>query len=222
MSTIMVVDDEDRMLGFLARCLAGQGHQVVTASHGRKGLALLERHQVDLILLDLVMPELSGLQVLAALESRIEHPPVVMLSGISDVAARVQALDRGAVDYICKPFNVAELIARVRRHLVYSPVERRDARYLQAGGVQLDLDRRCARVADKEVTLSSREFALLAHLMRRQGDVCGRAELLHDVWGLEFDPGSNVVEVCVGRIRHKLVDPPIETVRGEGYCFYAS
>jgi DNA-binding response OmpR family regulator len=140
------------------------------------------------------------------------------------VAARVQALDRGAVDFVCKPFHVAELIARVRRHLEDTPRQHDqvDPRFLVAGGVQLDLDRRRARVDDRDVVLSAREFALLAHLMRRRGDVCGREELLHDVWGLDFDPGTNVVEVCVRRIRNKLTDPPIETVRGVGYCFYAT
>ncbi len=221
-STIMIVDDEDRMLSFLARCLTGQGHQVVTASSGRKGLTLIDQHEIDLIVLDLVMPDLTGLQVLTTLRTRLSCPPVIMLSAVTDVGARVQALDRGAVDFVCKPFNVAELVARVRRHLMDGPVQQTDARYLEGGGVQLDLDRRCARIEGKEVILSSREFSLLAHLMRRRGDVCRRDELLHDVWGLDFDPGSNVVEVCVGRIRHKLADPPIETVRGVGYCFYAS
>jgi DNA-binding response OmpR family regulator len=90
-----------------------------------------------------------------------------------------------------------------------------------AGGIRLDLDRRRATVADREVPLTEREFALLAHLMRRRGDVCRREELLHDVWGLDFDPGSNVVEVCVRRLRNKLQpDPPIETIRRVGYCFY--
>ena len=224
MSRILAVDDEERVLTFLTRCLTGEGHQVLTAGDGRQALDVLEQEQVDMVLLDLMMPRLSGLQLLASLRTRTMTPPVIVLSAVSDVAARVQALDRGAVDFVCKPFHVAELIARVRRHLEDTPRQQQqaDPRYLVAGGVQLDLDRRRARVDDRDIVLSAREFALLAHLMRRRGDVCGREELLHDVWGIDFDPGTNVVEVCVRHIRNKLSDPPIETVRGVGYCFYAT
>lgn len=225
MSKILAIDDEDRVLTFLSRYLGGEGHHVLTAGNGRAGLDLLNREDVDLVLLDLVMPQVSGLQVLGALRKRADAPPVIVLSAVSDVGARVQALDRGAVDFICKPFHMVELVARIRRHTTAGPRERpaqgTDQRYLEAGGVRLDLDRRRARVAGRDVVLSPREFSLLAHLMRRRGDVCHREELLQDVWGLAFDPGSNVVEVCMRRIRQKLDDPPIETVRGVGYCFDA-
>ncbi len=221
MSKILAVDDEERVLTFLSRYLTGEGHQVLTAGDGRKALEVLAREEVDLVLLDLMMPQVSGLQMLGSLQSRDSAPPVIVLSAVSDVGARVQALNRGAVDFVCKPFHVAELIARVRRHIDDVPRKRSDQRYLEAGGVQLDLDRRHARADGQDVVLSAREFALLAHLMRRRGDVCGREELLHDVWGLDFDPGSNVVEVCMRRLRSKLDNPPIETVRGVGYCFYA-
>lgn len=225
MSKILAVDDEERVLTFLSRYLGGEGHHVLTAGNGRAALDLLDRQAVDLVLLDLMMPQVSGLQMLGTLQSREDAPPVIVLSAVSDVGARVQALDRGAVDFVSKPFHMVELVARIRRHTAVSPRPRAphgsDQRYLAAGGVRLDLDRRRAQVDDRDVVLSPREFSLLAHLMRRGGDVCGRDELLHDVWGLDFDPGSNVVEVCMRRIRHKLGDPPIETVRGVGYCFYA-
>ena len=224
MSKILAVDDEDRVLTFLSRYLGGDGHHVLTAGNGRAALDVLDREDVDLVLLDLVMPQVSGLQVLGSLQTRTNPPPVIVLSAVSDVGARVQALDRGAVDFVSKPFHMVELDARIRRHVTTVPGHRADRdtdhRHLDAGGVRLDLDRRRARVDGREVVLSPREFSLLAHLMRRRGEVCGREELLHDVWGLDFDPGSNVVEVCVRRIRHKLVEPPIETVRGVGYCFY--
>lgn len=224
MSKILAVDDEDRVLTFLSRYLCGDGHQVLTAGNGRTALDLLDREDVDLVLLDLVMPQVSGLQVLSSLQTKVESPPVIVLSAVSDVGARVQALDRGAVDFVSKPFHMVELDARIRRHVTTRPGPRTgrdtDQRYLDAGGICLDLDRRRARLDGHDVVLSPREFSLLAHLMRRRGEVCGREELLHDVWGLDFDPGSNVVEVCMRRIRHKLADPPIETVRGVGYCFY--
>lgn len=226
MSKILAVDDEERVLTFLSRYLGGEGHHVLTAGNGRAALDLLDREDVDLVLLDMVMPQVSGMQMLGALRAKDDAPPVIVLSAVSDVGARVQALDRGAVDFMCKPFHMVELVARIRRHTTDAPRQRSpqsvDQRYLEAGGVRLDLDRRRALVDGQDVVLSPREFSLLAHLMRRRGEVCGREELLHDVWGLDFDPGSNVVEVCMRRIRHKLSDPPIETVRGVGYCFYAA
>lgn len=225
MSRILAVDDEDRVLTFLSRYLGGEGHHVVTAGNGRAALDLLDRDEVDLVLLDLVMPQVSGLQLLGTLRSRPAAPPVIVLSAVSDIGARVQALDRGAVDFVGKPFHMVELIARIRRHTTATPhrsTAGAEHRYLEAGGVRLDLDRRRARVDGQEVVLSPREFSLLAHLMRRRGAVCHREELLHDVWGLTLDPGSNVVEVCMRRIRHKLSDLPVETVRGVGYCFYGA
>jgi DNA-binding response OmpR family regulator len=222
MGTILAVDDEPRVLTFLTRFLTDEGHRVMSASNGRAALDMLDVQTVNMMLLDLMMPRFGGLQVLDALRTRPSTPPVIVLSAISDVGARVQALDRGAVDFVGKPFHVAELTARVRRHIdLPAPSDRSDQRYISAGGVTLDLDRRRATVHERDVVLSAREFGLLAHLMRRRGDVCGRDELLHDVWGLDFDPGTNLVEVCVRRLRNKLTDPPIETVRGVGYCFYA-
>jgi DNA-binding response OmpR family regulator len=223
MACILAVDDETRVLTFLTRCLTEEGHHVLTAVDGRAGLDLMDQERVGMMLLDLMMPRLTGLQVLDVLKDRPATPPVIVLSAAADIAARVQALDRGAVDFVGKPFHVAELTARIRRHLENPPSPQQgDTRHLSAGGITLDLERRRARVRDRDVVLSAREFTLLAHLMRRCGDVCGRDELLHDVWGLDFDPGTNVLEVCVRRIRNKLEDPPIETVRGVGYCFYAT
>ena len=222
MSTLLVADDEPRVVTLLSRFLAAEGHSVVTAVDGVQVMERLAEHEVDLVLLDMVMPRRNGLQVLTELRERDSAPPVIVLSAVTEVAARVQALDRGAVDFVQKPFHGAELMARVRRNLVQVPRQRggSDDRYLKGGGIELDLDRRRARTHDAQAVLTEREFGLLAHLMRRQGDVCRKDELLHDVWGLQFDPGSNVVEVCMRRLRTKLGEPPIETIRGVGYCFY--
>jgi len=220
----MVVDDQARIREMLGRVLAVEGHSTVMAADGDEALAKLQSQPVDLIVLDLVMPTTNGLQVLTDLQHRPSVPPVIVLSAVDDVAARVQALDLGAVDYVGKPFHAAELVARVRRQLANRTPPSAAQRYLSAGGIELDLDRRRARIGGdrpETVSLSEREFALLAHLMRRAGRVCSREELLHDVWGLDFDPGSNVVEVCVRRLRSKLHDPPIETVRSVGYVFDA-
>ena len=223
MSNLLVVDDEPKVVSFLTRFLVAEGHSVATAHDGPSALAHLHEKDVDLVLLDLVMPRMSGLQVLSDMQADGSlFLPVIVLSAVTEVAARVQALDRGAVDFVQKPVHAAELVARVRRHLLRSPEQRHAGadRFLRAGDIQLDLDRRRARGAGFDVALTEREFGLLAHLMRRRGDVCRKDELLHDIWGLEFDPGSNVIEVCIRRLRIKLGDPPIETIRGVGYCFY--
>jgi DNA-binding response OmpR family regulator len=168
------------------------------------------------------MPGRSGLQILSELRHQESHTPVIVLTAVTDISARIQALDQGAVDVVAKPFSSAELAARIRRHLPdRAPSPPGEPRYLQSGGVQLDLHRRRALTAHGSVSLGEREFALLAHLMRRSNNVCSREELLHDIWDMDFDPGSNLVEVCLRRLRMKLQpDLPIETVRGGGYCFY--
>jgi DNA-binding response OmpR family regulator len=219
---LLVVDDEARIRTVLNRSLSAQGHTVREAADGQAALDELDSSDVDLVLLDLAMPGRGGLEVLSALKDRESSPPVIVLTAVTEISARIQALDRGAVDVVAKPFSTMELSARIRRHLHQeTSLPTGERRYLEAGGVQLDLHRRRAVTAQGPVGLTGREFALLAHLMRRSNDVCSREELLHDIWDLNFDPGSNVVDVCVGRLRSKLQPtPPIETVRGAGYCFY--
>jgi DNA-binding response OmpR family regulator len=219
---LLVVDDEPRMRTYLNRSLSAQGHTVAESADGQDALDQLYAHDFDLVLLDLAMPGRSGLYVLSELRQHDFHPPVIVLTAVTDISARIQALDRGAVDVVAKPFSGAELAARIRRHL---PEETRsprgEPRYLEAGGVRLDLHRRRAITAGGSVSLGEREFALLAHLMRRSNDVCSREELLHDIWDMDFDHGSNVIEVCLRRLRMKLQpNLPIETVRGGGYCFF--
>jgi DNA-binding response OmpR family regulator len=220
-SRVLIVDDEARIRDVLARVLTREGHSVETAADGVDALDVLGSRQIELVLLDLLMPRKNGLQVLREMRPGPHRPPVIVLSAVDEVAATVQALDAGAVDYVNKPFRTAELLARVRRHLTTSTPSATAARLIRAGDIELDLERRRARRGETLVDLSEREFALLAHLMRSHGRVCTREELLHDVWGLDFDPGSNVVEVCIGRLRRKLADPPIETVRSAGYVFDA-
>jgi len=222
MSTVMVVDDQERMRTMLCRLLAAEGHVTEPIPDGETALDRLARDGVDLVLLDLVLPGANGMQVLMRLRERGFQSPVIVLSAVPDVAARVDALDLGAVDFVAKPFHTAELMARVRRILANHPtVPATETRYLDHGGVRLDLDRRRAFWRDAQVLLTEREFELLAHLMRRHGRVCRRAELFSDVWGLPFEPGTNVLEVCIRRLRNKLPDVPIETVRSVGYVFDA-
>jgi len=220
MSTVMVVDDQERMRSMLCRLLVAEGHVTKSIPAGETALDRLASDEVDLVLLDLVLPGANGLQVLMRLRDRGFRAPVIVLSAVPDVAARVDALDLGAVDFVPKPFHTPELMARVRRILANHPTAPAvETRYLEHGGVRLDLDRRRALWRGNQVLLTEREFELLAHLMRRHGRVCRRAELFNDVWGLPFEPGTNVLEVCVRRLRNKLPEVPIETVRSVGYCF---
>jgi len=220
---LLVVDDEPRIRTYLSRSLSAQGYTVHESADGQDALDQLRFRDFDLVLLDLAMPGYSGLQVLSELRQRESQTPVIVLTAVSDTSARVQALDRGAVDVVAKPFSSAELAARIRRHLPLhqTPSAPGEPRYLEAGGVQLDLHHRRAVTAHGSVNLGEREFALLAYLMRRSNNVCSREELLHDIWDMDDDPGSNLVEACLRRLRMELQpNHPIETVRGGGYCFY--
>ena len=223
MALLLVVDDEPRIRTVLNRSLSAQGHTVFEACDGQAALDQLDSRDVDLVLLDLAMPRRGGLDVLGVLKERESSPPVIVLTALTELSTRIQALDRGAVDVVVKPFSTSELAARIRRHLrsQTSSPPGGEQRYIEVGGVRLDLHRRRAVTTNGPVSLTGREFALLAHLMRRRNDVCSREELLHDIWHLDHDSGSKLVEVCVGRLRMKLQPTaPIETVRGAGYCFY--
>ena len=219
MATVMVVDDEERVRTLLAKSLSSQGHSVVTAASANAAIDRLASRDVDLVVLDLVMPGLNGLAVLNAIKERKQTTPVIVLSGVTDVGARVEALDRGAVDVVSKPFSLTELMARVRRNVGAARAPADDG-FLEVAGIRLDVGRRRATFRARSAALTERELSLLAHLMRRAGQVCHKEELLHDVWHLDFDPGSNVVEACLRRLRAKIQDLPVETVRGVGYCFY--
>ena len=167
-------------------------------------------------MLDLLLPRIDGVTVLQELMESRPSQRVLVLSALSDVETKVRCLEFGASDYVSKPFSLAELVARIRARL-RQPASGPDQQVLRLRGVTLDLTRRVANSGDGPVALSEREFLLLEYLMRRDGDVCTRQRLLADVWGYSFDPGSNVVDVCVGRLRAKLGADVIETVRNVGY-----
>jgi DNA-binding response OmpR family regulator len=212
----LVVDDEPRIVSFVARALAAEGYRVDSAHDGARALELAASVPYDLIVLDLLLPELDGESVLQEMIERRPEQRVVVLSAIADVETKVRCLELGASDYLSKPFSLAELSARIRARLRQAGAGARH-RSIRRGAVTLDLTRRVAASDGREVSLSEREFLLLEHLMRADGDVCSRQRLLADVWGYSFDPGSNVVDVCVGRLRGKLGPDVIETVRNVGY-----
>jgi DNA-binding response OmpR family regulator len=175
--------------------------------------ALAQRY--DLVLLDLVLPQLNGLAVLERIQAARPGLPVIVVSARGDVTTKLRAFELGARDYVEKPFSLDELLARMRVHLA-APLERHPV--VRAGSLELDLATREARVGSVQTSLSDREFRLVRYLVEHAGEAVSRERLLSEVWGYAFDPGSNVVDVCVRRIRRRLGDAsPIETVRNVGY-----
>jgi DNA-binding response OmpR family regulator len=219
---LLMIDDEPGIRGLVSRTLSSAGFQVDCAADGVRGLEMARAGHHELVLLDLMLPGVDGVSVLRKLLAERPAQRVLILSAIGDVTSKVRCLELGASDYLPKPFAVAELVARVRARLREPVVADPQERWLHAGGLTLDTARRTAECQGRSVVLSEREFLLLRHLMRRVGDVCKREELLADVWGYAFDPGSNVVDVYVGRLRSKLGGDLIETIRNVGYCLQAA
>jgi DNA-binding response OmpR family regulator len=221
MPRVLVVDDEPRIVTFIARALSAEGLAVDSAHDGRRALELARSRPYELVVLDLMLPGMDGVSLLQEIIEDRPEQRVLVLSALSDVESKVRCLELGASDYLPKPFALAEFLARVRARL-RQPGAPPIARVLVAGDLSLDLVRRVAEGAKGPIGLSEREFLLLQHLMRKNGEVCTREELLADVWGFSFDPGSNVVDVYVGRLRSKLGAGLIETVRNVGYRLEAA
>jgi DNA-binding response OmpR family regulator len=217
---ILIVEDEARVASFIAKGLEGAGYQTEVTSRGREAVERVRGSgDYDLILLDVGLPDMDGFSVLTEIRGADQRTPVMMLTASCDVPSRVKGLDLGADDYLPKPFDFEELLARVRAHL---RGQRQEVSFvLTSGDLTLDLKTREATRAGKRVNLTSREFTLLEFFLRHPGQVLSRAQLLDGVWGYDFDPGSNVVDVYVGYLRAKLDQPgevsALETVRGGGY-----
>jgi DNA-binding response OmpR family regulator len=220
MGKILLVDDEPGIIRFVRRALEADGHTVLTAYDGATALTLSGEHDPDLVILDLLMPGLSGLGVLAALLAEQPGMRVLVLSAVGDVPMRVRCLELGATDYLMKPFAIAELMARVNKRVRSNGDENQgdNATVLVFGDLRLDLRARRLECADHSIDLSQREAAVMQHLIRKAGGVCTRAELLSEVWGYAFDPGSNVVDVTIARLRSKIRSLRIDTVRNVGYA----
>lgn len=211
---VLVVEDEPRVAAFLVKGLRAQGYAVEAVATGREALHRAQSG-FDLVILDLGLPDMDGTEVLHCLRTEGILVPVIVLTARSDVHDRIHGLDLGADDYVTKPFAFGELLARIRARLRGS--SRTPRTVLEAGRIRLDLQTRRAYVGDRAVDLTAREFGLLAALMHRPGQVLSREQLLSRVWGIQFDPGSNVVDVYVSLLRKKLGEEVIETVRGVGY-----
>jgi DNA-binding response OmpR family regulator len=218
---VLVVEDEPLIAEFVASALGREGLRVDVVGDGDGALRAVAAEAYDLLVLDLVLPGRGGLEVCREIRRSDGRTPIIMLTARDALEDKVIGLDSGADDYVTKPFDLEELLARVRsllrRTRPASPAR------LTAAGIELDGDAHQVSFSGRPVALTETEFRLLEHLMRHVDRVCRRQELLEEVWGYQFDPGSNVVDVFVRRLRHKLdaagCPPRIETVRGIGYRF---
>lgn len=215
---ILLVEDEDRIASFVVKGLSAEGHALERAATAAEGIALARTHTYDVIVLDLLLPDAHGSQVLAAVREVDPDVAVIVTSALGETDDKVSLLDAGADDYLVKPFEFAELSARVR---AATRQGRRSAAVLEAGDLTLDTRTRVVRRGEHSADLPSREFALLEYLMRHPGQVLTRQQILDAVWGFGFESASNVVDVYVRYLRRKLDAPgeasAIETVRGAGY-----
>jgi DNA-binding response OmpR family regulator len=215
MTKILIAEDEDRITSFLEKGLRANGFTTEVAPTGDEALRRARSEDFDLLILDLGLPGKDGIDVLRELRGEGRPLPVVILSARDRIGDTVSGLDWGADDYITKPFRFDELLARVRVRLrserPYEPT------VLEAGDAVLDLRTRQAIVAGRTVDLSAREFALAEVFFRHPGQVLGREQLLSQVWGYDYDPSSNIIDVYVGYLRRKLGRERIESVRGLGY-----
>jgi DNA-binding response OmpR family regulator len=219
---LLVVEDEPGIRGMLVRALEAAGYGIDSAGDGESGLLRALTGDYQLVILDLVLPRADGWQVLSQLRRSRPGQPVLVLSCLSDVTAKVSCLDMGAQDYLTKPFSLDELLARVRVQLRGEPGRDHQAGgVLRSGALSLDLARMQADAGPGPVSLTRLEILLLRELMEHQGEIVPTGLLLASVWGIDFDPGSNVVGVCVRRLRSKLGFGLIETVRGAGYRLVA-
>jgi DNA-binding response OmpR family regulator len=218
--TLLVVEDEERVASFVEKGLRAHGYAVEWVQTGQDALRRLLRPGISLVILDLGLPDLDGLDVLKALRKSGSAIPVLVLTARGRVDDRVNGLNLGADDYLGKPFAFEELLARVRANL--RPRATGPAGVLQAGRISIDPLRREVAVDGRAVSLSAREFYLLKAFADHPGQVLSRQELLSMAWDIDFDPQTNIVDVYVGYLRRKLREPTIATVRGAGYCLPTS
>jgi DNA-binding response OmpR family regulator len=218
---ILIVEDEHGIRDFLERGLRDLGFTVSSAATGESGAALALADSFDLVVLDVMLPDRPGLDVLRELHAARPQLPVILLTALGETDDRIRGLDAGAIDYVVKPFSVAELAARIRAQL--RAITRTQSTRLSGGGVEIELLSRKVWFGGEPVHLSTTEFQLLAYFLQNIGRALTRQQLLRAVWGYEHDPGTNAVEVYIGYLRRKLRrgdrEVPIVTIRSVGYRF---
>ena len=218
MKTVLVVDDERHIVDLVRLYLEKEGFAVIPASNGEEALALHDRHDPDMVILDLMLPRIDGFEVCREIRRRGDTP-ILMLTARTDDIDAIVGLELGADDYVTKPFNPRALIARVKAILRRTEVTARGGRPIEVGALRIDPRRREAQIGDRRLELRAREFDLLVALARDPGVVLTRDGLLEGVWGTDFPGETRTVDVHVAELRKKLGDdgPAIETVRGMGY-----
>jgi len=214
MTQLLLIEDDGRIRQIVEAGLGARGFSVTSAPDGASGIEVLRALAVDLVLLDLVLPDVDGFALLAAIRTARPRLPVIALTARDDVRSKLDGLDAGADDYVTKPFSLAELAARIRARLRWCE---QGGALIAVGGLTLDFAANRASLGGRSVFLSVREASLLAAFLRHGGEVLSRTELLRLVWEIDFDPGSNVVDVYVAALRRKIGRDVIETVRGRGY-----
>jgi heavy metal response regulator len=217
---VLVVEDQKNVARFIARGLREQGYAVDVAEDGAEGLEMAEIARYDLIILDLMLPKVDGFEVCRRLRERDVQTPILMLTARDDKRTRIEGLDTGADDYLTKPFDFDELLARMRALLRRGAREYRQPT-LRMADLELDTNTHGVRRGDREIALTAKEFALIEYFLRNPGRVIGRAEIAESVWDESFDPFSNTIEVYIARLRKKIDDESpvklIHTRRGVGY-----
>ena len=221
MARVLIAEDEPRLAAFLEKGLRSSGFTTTVVADGPGASATADESEFDLMVLDLGLPGKDGLEVLRDLRAGGSSLPVIILTARDDTSDRIAGLEAGADDYIGKPFHFDELVARIRARLRGDGRAQEDRHVIATGGVTLDLRTRWVSTGEGDIELSAREFELLRTFLEHPNQVLSREQLLAHVWGYDYDPGSNVVDVYVGYLRRKLGGRRFETVRGVGYRYRA-
>lgn len=221
MARVLIAEDEPRLAAFLEKGLRSSGFTTTVVADGPGASATADESEFDLMVLDLGLPGKDGLDVLRDLRAGGSSLPVIILTARDDTSDRIAGLEAGADDYIGKPFHFDELVARIRARLRGDGRAQEDRHVIATGGVTLDLRTRWVSTGEGDIELSAREFELLRTFLEHPNQVLSREQLLAHVWGYDYDPGSNVVDVYVGYLRRKLGGRRFETVRGVGYRYRA-